>query len=99
MVNNSANFNKTNNHHSPLLTKHKKTSTYDLRNPDPDLEQAQTYDGVKLFNGISTLPFWLLDRQPKYIYKQTIKYLHRFASTQKVHILSQKKPNEYGYGV
>ena len=203
IVNNSANINKTNNYHSSLLTKHKKASTYDVRNPGPDRGQTQTYDSVKPVNGISKLPFWLLDlntallitgsqhfpfdywisntsllitgsqtlpfwlldlntpllitgsqhspsdywiaktpllitgsqtlpfwlldrkhspfdywisklpfwlldrkhspfdywisklpfwlldRQPKYIYKQTIKYLHRFASTQQVHILSQ----------
>ena len=27
-----------------------KTTTYDVEHPGPDLEQAQTYDGVKLVN-------------------------------------------------
>lgn len=36
------------------LTKHKKikTRTYDVRNPDPDLEQAQKCGGFEPVNGI-----------------------------------------------
>jgi hypothetical protein len=42
MVNNSTNVNKTNNHLSLQITKHKKkTRTYDIGNPDPGLGQAQ----------------------------------------------------------
>ena len=44
MVNNSTNINKTNNNHSPQLTKHKKkNTTYDVGNPGPGLGQAQTF--------------------------------------------------------
>ena len=40
------------------LTKHKKikTRTYDVRNPDPDLEQAQKCGGFEPVNGAPTLP-------------------------------------------
>ena len=41
MVNNSTNINKTNNNLSPQLIQHKKTMTYDVRNPGKGLEQAQ----------------------------------------------------------
>jgi hypothetical protein len=35
MANNSININKTNNHLSSLRTEHKKTTTYDVKNPGP----------------------------------------------------------------
>ena len=43
MVNNPTSTNKTNNHLSPLIIKHKKkkTTTYDVGNPGPGLKQAQ----------------------------------------------------------
>jgi hypothetical protein len=53
MVKNSTNINKTNNHLHSLNTK--KTTTYDVRNPDPAFGQANKCDGVKLVNGITTL--------------------------------------------
>jgi hypothetical protein len=34
----------------------KKTTTYDVGNPDPVLGQAHKCDGVKPVKGISTLP-------------------------------------------
>jgi hypothetical protein len=45
---------------------------------------------VKPVNGIQ--PFFLLklDLKKQYRYEQTIKYLHRFAFTQKDHIPSQR---------
>ena len=40
------------------LTEHKKmgTTTYDVGNAGPDLGQAQHFGGIKLANGIPTLP-------------------------------------------
>lgn len=55
MVNNFNNINTTNNHLPPQTTEHKKTTTYDIRNPDPAFRQANKCDGVKLVNGITTL--------------------------------------------
>jgi len=54
MVNNSTNINKTNNYLSPQFIEHlkKKTTTYDIGNPSPGLEQTQN---VKPINEISTL--------------------------------------------
>ena len=52
MVINSTNINKMN---ITELTEHKKEPTYD-ENQDPGLRQAQTCGGVKLVNGIPTLP-------------------------------------------
>ena len=46
----------------------------------------------------SQTPSWYLDHQRQYIYKQTIKNLHRFSSTQKDHILSQKWMTTYKHG-
>ena len=56
------------------------------------LVQAQKCGGIKLVDGIPTLPSWYLDLLQQYIYKQTLKNLDRFAScvTQKDHILLQK---------
>jgi len=43
MVNNSTNINKTNNNHSPQLTKHKKkNTTYDVGNPGKQGEIMQS---------------------------------------------------------
>ena len=53
IVNNSTNINKRYNHILPQIIEHTKTTTYDVRNPGPDLRQAQTCDGVKLVNGIN----------------------------------------------
>ena len=60
---------------------HTKRKTYDVGNPGPGYGQAQKCSGVKPANGIPTLPSWQLDPQWQYLYKQTIKNLHRFAST------------------
>ena len=54
MVNN--NIIKTNNHSSPQLIQHKKTTTYDIENQGPDFVQAHKCIWVKLVNGIPTLP-------------------------------------------
>ena len=56
MVNNSTNFNKANNHLSSYLTEHKKTTTYDIRNPAPGLRQEKKVEEVKPVNGIPTFP-------------------------------------------
>ena len=59
MVINSTNIKKMNNHLSPLLNllkAKKNTTTYDVGNPDHGLGQAQKWGGVKLINGIPTLP-------------------------------------------
>ena len=60
MVNNSNNFNKTNNHLSPQTTWHKRITTYGTGYPDPGLGQAQTFCGIIPVNGILTLPsdYW-----------------------------------------
>ena len=60
-------------------------SDHDIgHNPVPGLVQAQKGVGIKPANGILTSPLHsrLLDSQRKYIYEQTIKNLHIFASTQ-----------------
>ena len=54
MVINSTNIYRTNN----LILTHKntrKTTRYDVRNPGPDLGQAQKCGGVKPVNGIPAL--------------------------------------------
>jgi len=56
MVNNFTNINKTNNHSSPQLIQHKKTTTYDVRNPGPGFRQAHKCRWLKPVNGIPTLP-------------------------------------------
>jgi hypothetical protein len=38
------------------VAEHKKTMTYDVGNPGPNLEQEQTFGGIKPVNGIPTLP-------------------------------------------
>jgi hypothetical protein len=40
MVNKSTNINKTNNHLSPQIIEHNKTTSYDVVNPVPGLGQA-----------------------------------------------------------
>jgi hypothetical protein len=42
MVINSTDINKTKNHRSPQIIKHKKTTTMGVGNPGPELVQAQT---------------------------------------------------------
>jgi hypothetical protein len=51
IANDSTNINKTDNH---LSLKIKTTTTYDVRNPGPGLEQTQTCGDVKLLIGIPT---------------------------------------------
>ena len=58
MVNNSTNTKKKNNHISPQTIDHRKTMTYGIRNPDPDLGQEQNCGRVKgmvMVNEISIL--------------------------------------------
>ena len=55
MVKHSTNIIKTNNYFSLQINKHKKTMTYDNAYPDLSLG-LQNCEGVKLFNGIQTLP-------------------------------------------
>ena len=47
MLNNSTNFNKTNNYLSTYLTEHK-TTIYHVENPDPGLGQEQKYGGLNM---------------------------------------------------
>ena len=54
MVNN--NINKTNNHSSPQLIQHKKTTTYAIVNQGPGFGQAHKCTWVKPVNGITTFP-------------------------------------------
>ena len=91
------NINQMNNRLSsyliPLNTN--QTTTYDVGNLGPGLGRAQKCGGIKPVNGIPTLSSILITESPTAIrmqslYKQTIKNLHKFASTQKGHILSQK---------
>ena len=78
MVN--TNINKANNHLSPQPSNTKKNITHGIGNPGPGLGHAQKCDRVKLGNGLSMLPFWLLDLQQKYRYIQMIKKnLHRLS--------------------
>jgi hypothetical protein len=104
MVNNSINIIKTKEslnsdgkitsshlsvHHNSLIAQ--RTTTYDVRDPDPGFGQADKCGGPKPINGIPTS--LLITGSPKamHIYKQTKKKtLHRFASTQKNHILSTR---------
>jgi hypothetical protein len=51
IANDSTNINKTDNHLSLII---KTTTTYDVRNPGPGLEQTQTCGEVKPLIGIST---------------------------------------------
>jgi hypothetical protein len=54
---------------SPLIltevAEHKKTTTYDVGNPGPNLEQKQTFGGIKPVNGI---PF-LITGSPAAVHK------------------------------
>jgi len=52
-------------------------------NPGPGFGQVHKCGGVKPVNRIQPLLSWWLDLQRQYIYKQTIKNMHIFASTQK----------------
>jgi hypothetical protein len=52
IVNNSTNNNKTNNHLWPSPTEHKKTRTYEVRNPSNGLGQTHKCGGAKPVNGI-----------------------------------------------
>jgi hypothetical protein len=56
MVNNFTNFNKANNPLPLHSLDVKQTTTYDIWNAGPCLEQAQHCDGIKLVNGISKFP-------------------------------------------
>ena len=56
MVISSTNINEINNKHLNSLNT-KKTMTYDVGNPNPDLGQAQRCGRVKPVNGIPTLSF------------------------------------------
>ena len=47
------------------VAEHKKTMTYDVGNPSPNLEQEQTFGGIKPVNGI---PF-LITVSPAAIHK------------------------------
>ena len=61
MVNDSININKAKtiaSHLNSLNTK--KTMTYDIGHPDHGLGQAQKCGGVKLLNGIPTLPLLVI---------------------------------------
>jgi hypothetical protein len=53
MIINSTNINKMNNHLSSELNllNTKKTTTYDVGNPGPDLGQAQRVAGLNLLRG------------------------------------------------
>ena len=57
MVNNSININKTNNHVSPQLIDHKKTTAYDIGNTVLGLGQAHKCGIVIPVNGISIYVF------------------------------------------
>ena len=50
MVNNFNNINKTNNHISPQIIEHKKTTSYNVGNPGTCLEQIQICGGIKPVN-------------------------------------------------
>ena len=73
---------KRNTHLSSSLNT-KETTTYDAGNIGLDLGQAQQCSRVTPVNGTPMLPSWKQDFLSHYIYKRTIKNLHRFASTQK----------------
>ena len=66
------------------------TTTSDVGNPGPGLEQAQTMVGLNRLIGFHPAPPPLITWSRTAIHKQTIKNLHRFPSTQKDYILSQK---------
>ena len=61
--------------------------TYNVENPGHCLGQAQTYGGVRPVNEIPTPPLGkCISNGKQYIYKQTIRNRHRYASTQTIHI-------------
>ena len=55
------------------------TTTYDVENPDPGLEQAYRCGGIKPVNTIPTLSFWSLDLQLQNVYQQAIKNKNFFS--------------------
>ena len=55
-INDYININK--NDHSSLILIGKKTTPYDIINPDPGLGQTQKYGGVVPINGIPILQSW-----------------------------------------
>jgi hypothetical protein len=59
MVNSSTNINKTNNHLSPQITEHKKTTRYDNRNVCPGLGQTNIWR-LKPLNWILYLPLLII---------------------------------------
>ena len=101
LISNGHQFTKVNNNLSSSLNT-KKTTTSNVGNPGPDLEQAQKCDGVELVNGIPNPTFdnWISNVNTyTCIHKRYKKKLHRFAFTQKDHIPSQngwqQKHGEY----
>jgi len=74
MVNNSFNINKTNNHLKSLNTKRSRHVTLEI--------QVLTEDRHKCVVGLHpTTPLLIIESSTTYIYKQTIKIMHRFACT------------------
>ena len=47
----------------------------------------------------SQLPFWLMDIQRQYIYKQTMKNLHRFASIKKTISVKTNHKNDWQHKI
>jgi hypothetical protein len=65
------NINKTNNHSSPQLIQHEKTTTYDIVNQGPGFGQAHKCTWVKSANGIPTLPSVCI---PLHVKKPIVSY-------------------------
>ena len=69
------------NGQSPLilteLSEHKKTTRYNVGNPDPGLGQGHTYGGVKLDDVIPILPpvYWISNDNTYIAHWFTIMYL------------------------
>ena len=93
IINNSTYINKINNHLSHKIIEHKKnTMIYCIRNLAPGLGQAQKCGGIKLVNGVTTLP--LLDLQRQYRFKQTIKIPAQIHFQSKIpHNITNKNDN------
>jgi hypothetical protein len=53
------------------------TTTVDIGNLGPGLEQTQTCGGIKPVNGIPTLHSWSLDSNNQYITKRYIYTEHK----------------------
>ena len=60
--------------------KERPPTTYNAGNPDSGLGQTHTCCGVKPANGIPTLSSCKFNLQRQYIYKRSVRNLHRFAS-------------------